>query len=332
MEIAAPKESPVAKIKIPSWTGSILFHLFVLLVVLLYIRFQPVPPSAPGDKLASGGIMIKRESQDGTSYIDSQNNQYGEASPVVGDDEPLSAPTLEKVLSAQFSEADPKQMLAELGVGTRAATGTARNVSGGASIADSLRGGSRKTGAGYEIGGTVSTKVFNIEGKGTSFVYVFDRSGSMDEFGGKPFRAAKAELIRSIEPFNQFHKFDIIFYNEEPLVWKPAMVFATDVVKAGATKHIEGMLPMGGTRHFKALMEAIRLKPEVIFFLTDGDENDRLSPAQLQEISNRNSRGPVAQINVIQFGIGEKNESEFLKKLASQNRGQYTYINVDGLR
>ena len=43
-----------------------------------------------------------------------------------------------------------------------------------------------------------TTMLFGISGSGSRFVYVFDRSDSMNGFGGKPLRAAKAELIRSL--------------------------------------------------------------------------------------------------------------------------------------
>ena len=78
-------------------------------------------------------------------------------------------------------------------------------------------------------------------------------------------------------------------------------------------------------------MEAINHRPDVIFFLTDGERQDDLTPLQLSNIERANSRiGQGAQINVIQFGSGGFTDSlsVSLQQLADQNRGMLRYINV----
>lgn len=332
MDVPATKIKFIKKVRIPAWLGSIFFHLAVLLLILFYLCLQPAPASAPGERNAAGGIVLKQESQDGESFVDSDNDQYGEASPETGD-EPLQAPTLEQVVAGEFSEIrDLKQALPQSGIGPQARSASGQNVPSANSMADSLRGGSKTAGLGYELGGKTTVQVFGAEGKGSSFVYVFDQSGSMDEYGGKPMQAAKNNLIKSFESLGSLHKFNLIFYNEKPYVWKTnKMLFADEVNKAGAIKYIQGIIPRGGTKHYPALMEALRLNPEIIFFLTDGDENDKLRPGELEEINRRNGR-IGAQINVIQFGVGEKRQAAFLRTLAAQNRGQYVYIDVFELR
>ena len=88
---------------------------------------------------------------------------------------------------------------------------------------------------------------------------------------------------------------------------------------------------MGGTEHSKPLRDALQLRPDVIFFLTDGEEKDALNDGQLGEIRRLN-RGGI-QINTIQFGVGaEPRGRNFLRTLAAQNEGQFQYINVAELR
>ena len=70
---------------------------------------------------------------------------------------------------------------------------------------------------GTQTGGTTSTGVFGVEGEGSKFVYVFDRSGSMQGFQGRPLAAAKRELITSLESLESVHQFQVIFYNERPV-------------------------------------------------------------------------------------------------------------------
>src|SRR5687768_8086648 len=58
------------------------------------------------------------------------------------------------------------------------------------------------------------TQVFGIKAKGTRFVYVFDRSGSMSDYEGRPLAAAKRELIASLHMLKAVNQFQIIFFNE----------------------------------------------------------------------------------------------------------------------
>lgn len=316
-----------------AWGGSILFHLLILLLFLLYLKLQPLPPAAP-ERLATGGIVLMETVQEGDSPVDSDNSQTGEASPVIGEDEPVTMPTLDAAPAGEPSEdRDIKEMLPDSLLGPRADALSAVGVPGAATQAESLQGGSRKPGFGTEIGGKALVRFFGTEAKGSSFVYVLDRSDSMSVQGSKPIRQAKAELIKSLEVLGNFHKFNIIVYNEDTLIWQPRkMVFATEIEKRSASRFVEGIFPMGGTRHREPLAEAIRLRPDVIFFLTDGDPNDDLKAQQLLDISRLNANiGAGAQINVIQFAYGTSQESDFLRGLANQNRGQYVYINVDRL-
>ena len=70
-------------------------------------------------------------------------------------------------------------------------------------------------------GGKARTSLFGVVGEGYKFVYVLDRSGSMD---GKPLRAVKEELIRSLSTLGSVHQFQIIFYNHQPTLLNPTGV------------------------------------------------------------------------------------------------------------
>ncbi len=177
------------------------------------------------------------------------------------------------------------------------------------------------------------TKVFGLEAQGNKFAYVFDRSDSMGDNGGKPLRAAKTELLASLNQLDEHNQFYIIFYNEEPKLFNPGptkgqLVFATKENKQAAADFVASITADDGTNHMNALMEAIRLRPDVIFLLTDGEAKDDLTPAQLDRIDRTN--GGSASINVIQFGAAARPGSS-LTTLAKQNRGQSVFINPNKL-
>ena len=88
------------------------------------------------------------------------------------------------------------------------------------------------------------------------------------------------------------------------------------------------MVADGGTRHLEALKIALRLAPDVIFFLTDGDE-PQLRPNELAEIQRLNHG---TAIHAIDFGAGPKaSRVSFLERIAEENDGGYTYVDVTKL-
>jgi hypothetical protein len=179
-------------------------------------------------------------------------------------------------------------------------------------------------------GGKARTSLFGLIGEGYKFAYVFDRSGSTGGQGRESLRAVKAELLQSLKHLDSVHQFQIVFYNERPVVFNPTgtpgqLVFATDENKQRAVRFLDKITAEGGTAHEDALRVAIRLQPDVIFFLTDADE-PKLSAAQLAKIREL-AAGII--INTIEFGPGPKPEgANFLADLANQNGGGYKYIDI----
>jgi hypothetical protein len=157
---------------------------------------------------------------------------------------------------------------------------------------------------------------------------VLDRSGSMGEPANKPLRAAKAELLESLERLDGLQQFFLIFYNEDVRQFVPgprARHFADDANKTAARRFVDSVQAQGGTRHFEALQRAINLRPDVIFLLTDGEQKDDLSADELTRLSRLN--GGLSQIHVIQFA-GAAYAGNSLVQLANENRGQHNYKNI----
>ncbi len=179
-------------------------------------------------------------------------------------------------------------------------------------------------------GGKARTSLFGLAGEGYKFVYVFDRSGSMGGSGRDSLAAVKTELMRSLKNLDTVHQFQIIFYNETPVLFNPTgtpgrLTFATEQNKDRVARFLETIKADGGTAHEDALRLAIRLHPDVIWFLTDADD-PKLEPSQLEHIRNL-AAGIV--INTVEFGSGPKSAgASFLADLAHQNGGGYVYINI----
>jgi len=179
-------------------------------------------------------------------------------------------------------------------------------------------------------GEKAKVSLFGVEAEGYKFVYVFDRSGSMDAPGHHALPAVKDEVIRSLQTLDSVHQFQIIFYNERPRLFSPTgqpgrLVFGTDQNKRLAENFINSVEADGGTDHEEALMLAIKARPDAIYLLTDGDD----PPLDERELERIDRLGAGIIINTIEFGPGPKPaEASFLEELAHQNGGKYVYIDI----
>ena len=301
--------------KLPAWLGSILFHALLLLLVLFWFSLTPEPNGAPGERNAIGTILLQA-SGGIRQQADTQTTESEQ-----------TAAELEAALTGAGVNALPSIPALAPGPQQNAAS------SGGAAATDLTQAFQLTNPGPPGVGqGETTVKVFGTNGKGTKFMYVFDCSLSME---GRRLQMAKAELIRSLDALGDLHQFNILFYSGERqhYFWRSGgrLIFAQETEKRAAIRFVEGIIAEGGTHHYQPLLEAIKLRPDVIFFLTDGEKKDDPTAVQLADIERANSRfGAGTQINVIQFGGGglTDSESRVLRQLADQNHGEYIYVNV----
>lgn len=179
---------------------------------------------------------------------------------------------------------------------------------------------------------------FGVASVGRRFVYVIDRSGSMSVLGASPLRAAMTELGRSLESLTEAQSFQIILYNDQPQPYfggaswggPPRMVPAESRAVQRARRFLGSVSAFGGTNHLDALRMALRMNPDVVYFLTDG-HTPSLGGKQLRDIRRlADRRGTI--IHGIEFGeSAEPVPQTFVRKLAQMCRGEYRYFSIGGL-
>lgn len=309
------------------WLASLVVHLLTL--ILMGVAFRLPPPRGVPVGLAAQ-FSLGRDSEE--RFDDEAGSPptvitASASAPPSQPDAPNPADAVQQLLAAP-APADPTKALpsAVASLGAAALEGGGVGQAAGAG-----RGAGSGSGPGGFGAGRTQTSIFGVPGEGYKFVYVFDRSGST---GGprNTLGAAKAELVASLNGLQSNHQFQIIFYNEHPVIFNPAgagrLVFATEQNKELARRFIGAITSDGGTRHEEALVLALKLQPDVIFFLTDGDD-PQLLPQQLERI-HRRSGG--TQINAIEFGLGPRSGQEnFMVRLARENGGRYGYVDVTQL-
>lgn len=300
-----------------------LFHLSIFLLLGLTWKTVLQPAGDEPELLRVVELVAKRDTPEGPVYVEKSSNTASQQQAEAGSPGPVDVGQL---LGGAASPVDLASALPKASEGAPGGLSTGQPLLGGGGL---LSGPGSKT---VPSAGMGRTKVYGLQGEGFKFVYVFDRSGSMGGSGNRALNSAKRELLRSLADLSDLHQFQVIFYNEEPTIMRLSgvanLMFATPQNKREAEAFINGISADGATQHEPALLTALKLSPDVIFFLTDADQPE-LTPAQLQRIQRLNEGRAV--INTIEFGLGPKiRKFNFLDKVAEENRGKSVYIDISG--
>lgn len=115
------------------------------------------------------------------------------------------------------------------------------------------------------------TSFFGIRAQGRFFVYVIDCSESMIE--DDRFARATMEVRRSVLALQAPQQFEVIFYNEGsiPMPGGPQPRPADAQNKGQLVTWLRLVDPDGGTDPRSALRQALSLRPEAVFLLSDGE-------------------------------------------------------------
>ncbi len=177
-------------------------------------------------------------------------------------------------------------------------------------------------------GSPATVKLFDGKtAEGRTFIFVIDRSKSMERVGLGALPAAEEELLVALRHLEPNHKFQVIAYNHDCIyLGRRELLPATEENKQALRGFLDGLAAFGATEHEMALQSALRHQPDVIYLLTDGGDPE-LSEAKLRKITKL--AGTRTSIHCIQFGFGAmESEDNFLKRLAAMNRGGYEYLDL----
>ncbi|MEQ9411093.1 MAG: hypothetical protein RIK87_25500 [Fuerstiella sp.] len=177
-----------------------------------------------------------------------------------------------------------------------------------------LAGSGSATGRGHGHG------LFSGVSAAGSFAYVVDASGSME--GGR-MKVVLNELARSVSSLNESQKFFVIFFSDRsfPMMWPTAereLVSATSTNRNRILQWAFSVRPAGGTEPQQALRQALELKPDVLYFLTDGS----IPPATLRLVEQ--NRRPDTIVNTI--CVGNRQAADIMKQIATIGGGEFVAV------
>ena len=181
------------------------------------------------------------------------------------------------------------------------------------------------TGDGAGTMGKASTDFFGIGGYGQTFVYVVDASDSMNE--GRKFERARYELLKSIEQLSSEQRYYVIFYNTGAYPMDAAAPLqATADNIANTTEWVNYVEPTGGTNPLPALLMALSLRPDAIYFLSDG-QFDPMVMNQLRFRNRQNLKLDIRQIPIHTVAFFDRMAEGLMRMIARNSGGEYRFVN-----
>ncbi|MGD9856800.1 MAG: VWA domain-containing protein [Planctomycetaceae bacterium] len=265
------------------------------------IALDPVPLTVLADIEDSGGSSF------GSAMFEHlQRSSLADAAIEISDLAPLDVQEVEAFDPAAFTE-----MVSLAG--------------GAGSGMQGLAGGGDGTGTALGSGEGGSA-FFGQRVEGKRVVYVVDASRSMNHPHPGPmltrFGRVKLELIRSISRMTAEQQFFIVYFNDRALPMpSDGMALATPGSQEKYLRWAAQMRADGFTNPEQALGLALQLRPDVVYFLTDGN-----FPAKIvKEVTQANRNRVVIHT----IGFADDEGEDLLKKIAAQNWGQYQFIPAD---
>ena len=325
-------ESRLLQSLLPSSLASIVFHGLLIAAMFLAARGceKGVPVDAGGNEYRTVGLTLLPdeaiEQADSESppaaAVDSPRDGEIEPVPDVDVAVPETVPSVNELLE----HSDPSSTDASINMPELVGPGAPLP---GLDLPPRLipPPGGRLPGA-SDTPGPDTTAFMDIADSGKRFVYLIDTSGSMHN-GGR-MELAQSQLLASLRMLEAHQEFQVIFYGDEPIPMR-LKGGAKDVYRATAANiilakdEIETVDSGGGTRHLPALLAAFKLKPDVVYFLTDGQDAS-LTREDLRNLLGQNSAG--SRVHVVEFAPGapESRRLTWLHSLASETGGKYLRV------
>lgn len=186
-----------------------------------------------------------------------------------------------------------------------------------------LGGSGEGTGSGL-AGGGAGTSFFGVSSRGMRFAYIVDRSGSMRN---PKLQIAMGELARSVETLPDYASFFVLLFSDDYV--QPPMqrgwMRAQGHTISRFIRWLNEIDPTGGTEPVPAFQRAFALehRPDVIFFLTDGQIPDKTADI----VAEMNRRGARVVVNTIAFG--DPTSQDLLQRIADESGGTYRFVSTE---
>lgn len=234
--------------------------------------------------------------------------------------------TLSQTLTANSGEAP-----AAIAVGGTN-TGLSSGASGGALAKFGVPGG----------GGPPGPKgaVFGNGGNAYKIVFICDGTGTM----GDKIGILRRELLSTISKLKPVQQYNVIFYrdgkNQEVVSVSETLMYATPANKEKTEAFLKNLSIAGDTDPTPAIEKAFKMKPQLVYLLSDGAFDRLKTYDQVVKLINdlNKAQDPPARVNTILFQNldntqGEspeqlKRAAQVMEQIANANGGKFVQVDI----
>jgi hypothetical protein len=147
------------------------------------------------------------------------------------------------------------------------------------------------------------------------------------------FALLRMELARAIRQLQPVQSYNVVFFRDQgaAAASKDGLLLASNDNRRKTQQFLDDFSPSGQTNPLPALKLAFAQKPQLLYFLTDGEFNNLVSYAEVvAEIARLNPERKV-KLNTISFGSHDLKAEEVLKRIAQENGGMYKRVTEEDL-
>src|SRR5688572_16001521 len=181
-------------------------------------------------------------------------------------------------------------------------------------------------------GGGIGPKAnfVGISGNARRVVYVCDATGTML---GLKFKLLQKQLYKAIDILKPIQGFNVVFFKggDSNAEWSnpfaEELVVANPQNKQRVRQFIDQFQVVGkGTNPLPALQAAFAQKPQLVYFLTDGEFNNVVGYEQVLAEVRRLNADKTVKVNTIAFMSVDPKAEEALQKMARENGGRFVKV------
>jgi hypothetical protein len=226
------------------------------------------------------------------------------------------------------SQASADEIIGIGAAGSTSVQSTGQGTGGGASDGSGQIAPFGVPGGGGGIG--PKANFVGISGNARRVVYVCDATGTML---GLKFKLLQKQLYKAIDILKPIQGFNVVFFKggDSDAEWSnpfaEELVVANPQNKQRVRQFIDQFQVVGkGTNPLPALRLAFQQKPQLVYFLTDGEFNNVVGYEQvLAEVRKLNADKSV-KVNTIAFMSDDAKAEQALQQMARENGGRFVKV------
>ena len=285
--------------RVGSFIGSFLIHL-ALLALIVYWVSKPVVGN-PGSGLDVG-------------IADLPESELTKAS----DGDFSAQTTADASADASTAEFQPVEVESPSESTSLESLEMASTPVGGGSSGGAGAGEPRLAGGGDGSGGG-KANFMGVDGYGTRFVIIADRSRSME---GSKLDYLKNELIKTLRDLKPAARFYVVFYNETAEPAPGAKWLAGKPGVRSIEPWVQQIISDGGTDPLPAFRVAFAMspRPDTIFFMSDGLFEPTV-PAAVAQLNQSRRKTVIHAISFV-----DQSAEHLMRQIAEQSGGKYRHV------